>query len=173
MWVKKQQSEPCMEQLTGSRLRKEYSRAVCCCLFNLYAEHIMRNARLDKLHAGLKIGGRNINNFRYMDDTTLTTESKEKLKSLLMRLKEESERASLKLNILKTKIMTSSPITSWQIEGESVEVVTDFLFLGSKLTVDGGCNHEIRNRLLLGRKAMTNLDSVLKSKDITLLTRPI
>ena len=173
MWVKKQQSEPRMEQLTGSRLRKEYSRAVCCCLFNLYAEHIMRNARLDKLHAGLKIGGRNINNFRYMDDTTLTTESKEKLKSLLMRLKEESERASLKLNILKTKIMTSSPITSWQIEGESVEVVTDFLFLGSKLTVDGGCNHEIRNRLLLGRKAMTNLDSVLKSKDITLLTRPI
>ena len=130
----------------------------------------MRNAGLDKLQAGIKIGRRNINHLRYAANTTLVAESKEELKSLLMRV-EESERASLKLNIKKIKIMASSPITSWQIEGEKVEVVPDFLFLGSKITADGDCSHEIRRRLLLVRKALTNLDSVLKSRDITLLTK--
>ena len=139
-------------------------------MFNLYAKHIMRNARLGELQAGMKLGGRNINNLRYADDTTLMAESEEELKSLLMRVKEESETAGLKLNIKKTNIMASGPITSCQIEGEKVEVVTDFLFLGSKITVDGDCSHEIRRHLLLGRKAMTNLDSVLKSRDVTLLT---
>ena len=122
----------------------------------------MRNAGLDELQAGIKMGGRNINNLRYVDDITLMAESKEELKSLLMRVKEESERASLKLNIKKkTKIVASGLITSWQIEGEKVKIVTDFLFLGSKITVDGDCSHEIKRHLLLGRKAMTNLDSVL------------
>ena len=128
----------------------------------------MRN---DEVQAGIKIGPTNINNLRYADDTTLMAESKAELKNLLKRVKEESEKSSLKLNIEKTKIMASSPITSWQIEGEKVEVLTDFLFLGSKITVDGDCSHEIRRRLLLGRKAMTNLDSVLKSRDITLSTK--
>ena len=127
----------------------------------------MRNVRLDELQAGIKIGGRNSNNFRYADDTTLMADSKAELKRLLTRVKEESERAGLKLNIKNTKIMASSPITSWQIEGEMVEAVTDILFLGSKITVEGDCNHEIRRRLLLGRKAMTKLDSMLKSRDIT------
>ena len=131
----------------------------------------MRNVGLDELQVGIKISGRNINNLRCADDTTLTAESKEKLKSLLMRVKEETERASLKLNIKKTKIIASGPITSWQIEGEKVRAVTDFLFLGSEITADGDCSHEIGRRLPLGRKVMTNLDSVLKSKDITLLTR--
>ena len=135
----------------------------------------MRNARLDELQAGIKIGGRNINNLRYVDDTILMAESDEKLKNFLMRVKEESERAGLKLNIKKkkqnTKIMASGPIALWQIEGEKVEVVTEFLFLGSKIVVYGDCNHKIKRRLLLGRKAMTNLDSVLKSRDITLLTK--
>ena len=128
----------------------------------------MRNVGLDKLQAGIKIGGRNINNLMCVDDTTLMAESKEELKNLLMRVKKESERASCKLNIKKTKIMASGPITSWEIEGV-VEVVTDF-FLGSKITAGGDCSHEIRRQLLLGRKAMTNLDSVLKSRDITLQT---
>ena len=122
----------------------------------------MRNAGLDELQAGIKMGGRNINNLRYVDDITLMAESEEELKSLLMRVKEESERASLKLNIKKkTKIVASGLITSWQIEGEKVKIVTDFLFLGSKITVDGDCSHEIKRHLLLGKKAMTNLDSVL------------
>ena len=134
-----------MEKLVGSGLRKEYNRVVCCpCLFILYAEHIMRNAGLDELQTGIKIGGRSINNLRYVDDTTLMAESKEELKSLLMRVKEVSERASLKPNTKKTKIMTSIPITSWQIEGEKVEVMTDFIFLGSKITADGDFSHEIR-----------------------------
>ena len=124
----------------------------------------MRHAQLDELQDGIKIGRRNINNLRYADDTTLMAESEEELKSLLMRVKEENEKAGLKLILKKTKIMASSPITSWQTEGEKVEVVTDFLFLGSKVTVDGDCRHEIRGRLLLGRKAMTNLDSVLESR---------
>ena len=141
------------------------------CLFNLYAEHIVRNARLDELQVRVKIGRRNINNLRYADDTTLMAESEEELKNLLMRVKEESERASLRLNIKKTKIVASGPITAWQIEGENVEVVTDFLFWGSKITADSDCSHKIRRQLLLGRKAMTNLDSVMKSRDITLLTK--
>ena len=124
----------------------------------------MRNAGLGEEQAGIKIGGRNISNIRYADDTMLMAESEEELKNLLMRVKEESERPGLRLNIKKTKIMASSPITSWQTEGEKVEVVTDFLFLGSKVTVDGDCRHEIRGRLLLGRKAMTNLDSVLENR---------
>ena len=132
----------------------------------------MRNARLDELQAGIKIGGRNINNLRYVDDTILMAESDEKLKNFLMRVKEESERAGLKLNIKKkkqnTKIMASGPIALWQIEGEKVEVVTEFLFLGSKITADGDCSHDFRRRLLLGRKAITNLENVLKSRNITL-----
>ena len=129
------------------------------CLFNLYAEYIMRNARLDEAQAGIKIAGRNINNFRYADDITLMAESKE-LKSLLMKLKEESEKIGLKLSIQKTKIMASGPTTSWQIDGETMETVTDFIFLGSKILADGDCSHEIKRHLLLGRKAMTNLDSI-------------
>jgi len=122
------------------------------------------------LQAGIKIAGRNINNLRYADDTTLMTESEE-LKSLLMKVKEESEKASLKLNIQKTKIMASGPITSWQIDGETMETMTDFIFGGSKITADGDCSHEIKRRLLLGRKVMTNLDSILKSRDLTLPTK--
>ena len=130
----------------------------------------MRNAGLDESKAGFKISGRNINNLRYADDTTLMAESEEELKSLLMRVKEESEKAGLKLNIKKTKIMASGPITSWKIKGEKVEAVTDFIFLGSTITADGDCKHEIKRHLLLGRKTLTNLDSILKSRDITLLT---
>ena len=129
----------------------------------------MRNAGLDGAQAGIKIAGRNINNLRYADDTTLMAESEEELKSLLMKVKEESEKVGLKLNIQKTKIMASGPITSWQIEGETVETVADFIFLGSKITADGDCTHEIKRCLLLGRKVMTNL--VLKSRDITLSTK--
>ena len=131
----------------------------------------MQNARLDEAQAGIKIAGKNINIFRYTDDTTLMAESKEELKSLLIKVKEESEKAGLKLNIQKTKIMASSPITSWQIDGEIMETVTNFIFLSSKITADGDCSHEIKRRLLLGRKAMTNLDSILKSRHITLPTK--
>ena len=131
----------------------------------------MWNARLDEEQAGIKFAGRNINNFRYADDTTLTAESKEELKSLLMKVKEESEKVGLKLNIQKTKIMASGSITSWQIDGETVETVTDFIFLGSKIPADGDCSHEIKRHLLLGRKVMTNLDIILKSRDITLSTK--
>ena len=141
------------------------------CLFNLYAEYIMRNAGLEETQAGIKIAGRNINNLRYADDTTLMAESEEELKSLLMKVKEESEKVGLKLNIQKTKIMASGPITSWEIDGETVETVSDFIFLGSKITADGDCSHEIKRRLLLGRKVMTNLDSIFKSRDITLPTK--
>ena len=124
----------------------------------------MRNGRLDEAQAGIKIAGRNINNLRYANDTTLTAESKEELKSLLMKVKEESEKAGLKLDMQKTKIMASSPITSWQTDGETMETVTDFIFFfGSKITADGDCSHEIKRHLFLGRKAMTNLDSILKS----------
>ena len=131
----------------------------------------MRNAGLEETQAGIKIAGRNINNLRYADVTTLMAESEEELKSLLMTVKEESEKAGLKLNILKTKIMASDPITSWEIDGETVETVRDFIFLGSKITADGDCSHEIKRRLLLGRKTMTNLDSILKSRDINLPTK--
>ena len=126
---------------------------------------------LDEAQAGIKISGRNINNLRYVDDTTLMAESEEELKSLLMKVKEESEKAGLKLNIQKTKIMASRPITSRQIYGETIETVTDFIFLGSKIIADVDCSHEIKRHLLLGRKAITNLDSILKSRDITLLTK--
>ena len=128
----------------------------------------MRNAGLDESQAGIKIAGRNINNLRYAGDTALMAESKEELKSLLMKVKEESEKAGLKLNTEKAKIMASGPITSWQIDGETMETVTDFIFFGSKITADGDCSHEIKRHLLLGRKAMTKLDSILKSRDITL-----
>ena len=132
------------------------------CLFNLFAEYIIQNAGLDEAQAGIKIAGRSISNLRYADDTTLMAESEEEPKSLLLKVKEESEKAGLKLNIQKTKIMASGPITSWQIDGETMEIVTDFIFLGSKITADGDCSHEIKRHLLLGRKAMTNLGSVLK-----------
>ena len=131
----------------------------------------MRNAGLEEAQAVLKIARRNINNLRYADDTTLMEESKEELKSLLMKVKEESEKADLKLNNQQTKIMASSPITSWQIDGETMETVTDFIFLDSKITADGDCSHEIKRCLFLGRKAMTNLNSILKSRDITLATK--
>ena len=138
------------------------------CLFDLYAEYIMRNAGLDETQAGIKIAGRNINNLRYVDDTTFMAENEEELQSLLMKVKEESEKAGLKLNIQKTKIMASGPITSWQTDGETVETVADFIFLGYKLTVDGDCSYEIKRCLLLRRKAMTNLDSILKSRIVIL-----
>ena len=128
-------------------------------LFNLYAEYIMQNARLDEVQAGIEIAGRNINNLRYADDTTLMAENEEELKSLLRKVKEESEKVGLKLNIQKTKIMASGPITPWEIDGETVETVSDIIFLGSKITADGDCSHEIKRCLLLGRKVMTNLDS--------------
>ena len=132
------------------------------CLFNLYAEYTMRNTGLEETQTGIKIAGRNISNLRYADDTTLMAESEEELKSRLMKVKEESEKVHLKLNIQKTKIMASGPITSWHIDGETV---SDFIFGGSKITADGDCNHETERRLFLGRKVMTNLDSILKSRD--------
>ena len=140
------------------------------CLFNLYVDYIIRNAGLDESHAGIKIARRNINNLR---DAViiLMAESEEELKSLLIRMKEESKKAGLKFNIQKIKIMASSPITSWQIEGEKVETMTDFILLGSKITLDHDCSHEIQRHLLIGRKAMTNLYSILKSRDITLSTK--
>ena len=141
------------------------------CLFNLYAEYIMRNAGLNETQAGVKIAGRNINNLRYADDTTLMAESEEQLKSLLMKVKEESEKVGLKLNIQKTKIMASGSITSWEIDRETVETVSDFIFWGFKISADGDCSHEMKRCLLLGRKVMTNLDSIFKSRDITLPTK--
>ena len=135
--------------------------------FSLSEEYIMQNAKLDEAQTGIKIAGRNINNLRYADDTTLMAESKEELKSLLMKVKEESEKVGLKLNIQKTKITASSPITSWEIDGEIIEREKDFILGGSKITADGDCSQEIKRHLLLGRKAMTNLDHILKSRDIT------
>ena len=134
------------------------------CLFNLYAEYVMRNSGLEEAQAGIKIAGRNISNLRYAEDTTLMAKRKEELKNLLMKVKEESEKVVLKLNIQKTKIMASSPITSWEIDGETVETVSDFILGGSKITADGDCSHEIKRRLVLGRKVMTNLDSILKKR---------
>ena len=153
-----------MEQQTGSKSGKEYIKAVYRHPAYLTS---MWNAGLDEAQAGIKIARRNINNLRYADDTTLTAESEEELKSLLMKVKEESEKVGLKLNIQKTKIMASGPITSWQINGETMETVTDFILGGSKITADGDWSHEIKRCLLLGRKAMTNLDSMLKSRNIT------
>ena len=159
--------------LSGSKFgKKDYNKAVyTVTLFNLYAEYIMQNAQLDESQAGIKIDGRNINNLRYANDTIVMAESEEKLKSFLMKVKEESEKAGLKINSQKTKIMASSPITSWQIDGEATKTVTDFVFLGSKTTADGECSHEIKRCLLLGRKVITNLDSILNSRDITLPTK--
>ena len=141
------------------------------CLFNLYAVYIMRNAGLEEALAGIKTAGRNINNLRYADDTTLMAESEEELKSLLMNVKEESVKVGLKLNIQKTKIMASGPITSWQIDGETVETMSNFILGGSKITADGDCSREIKRRSFLGRKVMTNLGSIFKSRDITLPTK--
>ena len=169
MQVKKQQLELDMEQLTGSKLGKEYVKAVYC--HPAYAEYIMRNTRLAEAQAGIKIAGRNISNFQYTDDITLMVESEEELKSLLMKVKEASENAGLKLNIQKTKIMASGPITSWQIDRQTMETVKEFISLGSQITEDGDCSQEIKRCLLLGRKAMTNLDSILKIRDITLSTK--
>ena len=143
------------------------------CLFNLHAEYVMQNAGLDETQAGIKISGRNINNLRYADDTTVMAESEEELKSLLKKVKEESEKVGLKLNIQKTKIMASGSITSWHIDGETMETVTVFIFVGSKITSDGDYRHEIKRRLLLGRKVMTNLDRILKSRYITLPTKSV
>ena len=141
------------------------------CLFNLYAEYIMPNARLDEAQAGIKIARRNINNLRYADYTTLMAESEEELKSLSMEVKEENEKAGLKLSIQTMKIMASIPITLWQIDGKTMETVTDFIFGGSEITTNGDCSHEIKRHLLLGRKTMTNLDNILESRDITLPTK--
>ena len=153
------------------QIRKEYVKAVYLspCLFNLYEKYIMRNAGLEEAQAGIRITRRNINNLRHADDTTLMAESEEELKSLLRKMKKESEKVGLKLNIQKTKIMASGPITSWEIDGKTVETVSDFIFLGSKITAD--CSHEIKIHLILIRKVMTNLDSILKSRDITLPTK--
>ena len=153
----------------GKGIRQGYILSPC--LFNFYTEFIMLNPRLDEVQAGIKTARRNINNLKHADDTTLMAESEEKLKSPLMKVKEEREKTSLKLNIQKAKIMAPSSITSWEIDGETIKTVTDFIFLGSKVTADGDCSHEIKRRLLLGRKAMTNLESILKSRDITLPTK--
>ena len=155
-----------MEQQTDSKLGKKYIKAIYWspCLFNLYAEYIMWNAGLDEAQAGIKIVGRNSNNLRYADYTNLMAESEEELKSFLMKVKEESEKVGLKLNIQKTKIMASSPITSWQIDGKTVETVAYFIFLDSKITADGDYSHEIKRRLFLGRKVMIKPDSILKSR---------
>ena len=172
MQVKKQQLELYMDQQTGSKSGKEYVKAVYCqpAYLNLYAEYIVRNAGLGEAQAGIMCAVRNINNLRYADDTTLKT-SEEELKGLLMKAKEESEKTGLKLNIQKTKIMASSPITLWQVNGKTMETVTDLIYFGSKITTNGDCSHEIKRHLLLRRNTMTNLDSVLKSRDITLLTK--
>ena len=143
------------------------------CIFHLHIEYITQNSRLDEAQAGIKIAGRNINSLRYADDTTVMAKSEKKLKSLLMKVKEESEKVGLKLNIQKTKIVASGPITSWQIDGETVETVSDFVFLGSKITEDGDCSHEIKRRLLLGRKVMTNLDSILKAETLLCQQRSV
>ena len=168
MQVRKQQLGLGMEQQTGSEWGNEYIRQGCIvspCLLNLHVEYVMWNAGPDEAQAGIKIAGRNINNLRYADDTTLMAESEEELKSLLMKVKEESEKVGLKLNIQNTKIMAFGPITSWQTDGETMETVTDFILGGSKIAADGDCSHEIKR--LLGRKDMTNLESILKSGDIT------
>ena len=153
----------------GKGIHKGYMLSPC--LFNLHAEYIMRNAGLDEAQVGIKIDGRNINNLRYSDDTTLMAESKEVPKSLLMKLKEQSEKLGLKLNIQKTKIMEFGPIALWQIDGKTMETVTDVIFQGSKITPDGDYSHKMKRFLLFGRKAMTNLDSILKSRDTTLRTK--
>ena len=164
---------PDMEHWTDSKLGKEHflSCILSLCLFKLYTEYIMQNAGLDEAQAGIKIARRSTNNLRYADNTTLMAKGEEELKNLLMKVKEESEKAGLKLSIKKTKIMASSPISSWHIDGEKMETVRDFILGGSKITADGDCSHEIKRHLLLVRKAMTNLDSILKNRDFALLTK--
>ena len=171
---KKQQLEPDMEQQDGLQIRKGVCQGCILspCLFNFYAEYITWNASLDEAQAGIETTRRNINNLRYAGDTTLMTESKE-LKSLLMKVKEESKKVGLKLNIQKTKIMASCPITSWQIDGETMETVIDFILGGSKVTADGDCSHEIKRHLLFGRKAMTNPDSILKTETLLCQQRSV
>ena len=172
MQVKMQQLELNMEQQTGSKLGKEYVKAIYWHpAYLILAEYIMRKAGMDEAQAGIKIAERNFNNLRYADDTTLMAEIEEELKSLLMKVKEESEKVGLKLNIQKIKIMASGSITLWQIDGETMETVTGFSGGGSKITADGDCSHEVQRHLLLGRKAMTNLDHKLESIDITLPTK--
>ena len=168
MQVNKKQLELDMEQQIGKGVHQDCILSLC--LFNLYAEYFIQNAGLDEAQAGIKIAGRNIINLRYADDTTLMAKSEE-LKSLLMKVKEESEKIGLRLNIQKTKIITSSPSTSWQIDGETMETVTDFILGGSKITADGECSHEIKRCSFLGRKAVANLDRILKSRNITLPTK--
>ena len=174
MQVKKQQLEPDTEQRTGSKLGKKYVKAVYC--YPAYLTYVQSTScemlgwMKHKLESKLP-GGRNINNLRYADDTSIMAESEEELKSLLMKVKEESEKVGLKLNIQEMKIMSSGPFTSWQIDGERMETVRDFIFLGSTITEDGDCSHEIKRHLLLGRKAMTNVESILKSRDISLPTK--
>ena len=171
MQVKKQQLEPTWNNRVVPNWERSTSRLyLSFCLFNLYAEYTLQNAGLDEAQAGIKIARRNINNLRYADDTTLMAESKE-LKNLLTKVKEEREKVGLKLNIQKTKIMASVPIISWQIDGETMETVTGFIFWGSKITADGDFIYEIKRCLLLGRKVMTKVDSILKSRDITLPTK--
>ena len=174
MQVRKQQLELDMDGTTDWFQIGKGVRRGCIlspCLFNFYAEYIMRNAGLEEAQAEIKTARRNISNLRYADDTTLMAESEEELKSLLMKVKEGSEKVGLKLNIQKTKIMASNPVTSWQIHGETVETVVEFILGGFKITADGECSHEIKRHLLLGRKVMTNLESILKSRDITLSTK--
>ena len=170
MQVKKHQLELDIEQQTGSRLGKSMLKLHIVTLLNLYAEYIMWNARLDEALGGIKIAGRNINNLRYTDDTILVAEIEEELKSLLIKAKEESEKAGLKLNIQKMKIMMYGPLTSQQIDGESMETVTAFIFGGAKISAYGDCSQEIKRCLLFRRKAMTNLDSIVKTRDIILPT---
>ena len=173
MQVKKQHLE--LDMYNGQVPNQERSMLryiLSLFLFNLYAEYIMRNAGLDEAQAGIKINRRNTNNLKYADDTTLMAE-REELKSLLMKAKEESEKVGSKLNVQKTKIVASSPINSWQIDGETMETVTDFIFLGSKITEDSNCSHEVKTCLILGRKAMTKLDSILKSRDLLCQQRSI
>ena len=171
MQIKKQKLELDMEQWTGWKLGKEYVMAIYChpAYLTYMQNTIMQNAGLEEAQAGIKIARRNINNLIYADADTLVAESEEELKSLLMKVKEESEKAGLKLNIQKTKIMASSPVTSWETDGKQWK--KDFIFLGSKVTADSDCSHEIKRCLLFGRKAMTNLDSTFKNRDITLPTR--
>ena len=171
MQGKKQQLELYMEQQTGSKLGKECVKALYCHpAYLTYAENIMGNTELVEAQAGIKIAGRNINNLRYADDTTLLAEIEE-LKSLLMKVKEECEKVGVKFNIQKTKVMASGPITSWQIDGETMKRVSEFIFWGSKITADGDCSHDMKRHLLLGRKSVTDLYSILKSRDITLPTK--
>ena len=172
MQVRKPQVELNMEQQTGSKLEKEYIKAEYCHpAYLTYMQSTSSETGLKEAQAGIKIAGRNIKNLRYADDTTLMAETEEELKSLLMKVKEESEKVGLKLNVQKTKIMASGPITSWEIDGEIMETVSGFIFLSSKFTADGDCSHAIKRRLLLGKKVVTNLDSILKSRDSTSPTK--